>query len=174
MGKRSCMDAALAKLGYRMRTEKELVKALEELEYGPEEIADSLERLKDYGYLDDLRFAKEFLRSSRKKSWSLSRIKRALREKGVEGDTIEQAFYEALDEAELSEDGTLMDDRETALKLGSKLAGQQLGSGKPADKKFLSKLGRKLTSLGYDTGCCFYVINKIRDQFGGEEVEEEL
>ena len=130
MGKKTCMETALNKLNYRMRTEGELRKTLEELDYSGDEIRDTLDELKDFGYLDDLRYSKEFLRNSRKKSWSLSRIRRALREKGVDPEVIDNAFYDAEDSGELTEEGLSLDDREAALQAGIKMAERELAGGK--------------------------------------------
>ncbi|MBQ1401403.1 MAG: RecX family transcriptional regulator, partial [Firmicutes bacterium] len=71
---RTCMEAALAKLSYRMRTENELRKALEELEFDSGDIDSTIDELKTLGYIDDERYVREFYRSSRRKNWSKNRM----------------------------------------------------------------------------------------------------
>ena len=78
MAKRTCMEAALSKLNYRMRSKAELKKALADLDYDTEEIAETIEELESFGYVDDRRFSEKFIRSSARKNWSSSRIIRAL------------------------------------------------------------------------------------------------
>lgn len=172
MAKRTCMETALAKLNYRMRTVHELTVSLKELGFESEEIEETIEELKSFGYLDDLRYGVEFFRSSRKKNWSGNRIMRAMREKGLDRETIAAV----MDEMENSEDlrgmELSMDDRETALKEGLRMAKSQEAGGRAIDEKFLGKVGRRLTSLGYDPGCCYYVIGKLRDRISESEEEE--
>ena len=59
--KKLCMDAALTYLGTRMRSEREMLTYLKKKEYTPDEINQTMERLKGYGYIDDLAFAKELI-----------------------------------------------------------------------------------------------------------------
>ena len=60
--KKLCMDVALTYLGTRMRSEREMLTYLKKKEYTPDEINQTMERLKGYGYIDDLAFAKELIR----------------------------------------------------------------------------------------------------------------
>ena len=121
MAKRTCMETALSKLNYRMRSKAELTKALAELEYDSEEISKTIEELETFGYIDDRRFAEEFIRSSARKNWSSSRILRALREKGITKDMAEEAMDLHLDEEESGTDPGSFD-RERALNTGFKMA----------------------------------------------------
>ena len=85
--KRSCMDAALSKLNYSMRTASELRKSLLDLDYEPDEVNSVIEELKEYKYLDDERYAIEFYKKCRRKNWALPRIIQALGEKGISRGT---------------------------------------------------------------------------------------
>ena len=162
MDKRTCMEAALAKLNYRMRTEFELRNALRELEYEGTEIDETIDELKNYGYLDDERYVREFYRTSRRKNWSRKRIELSLKEKGI----AQRISKEVIDDFELSSEysnlGLNSDERQVALEVGLNMARTQLSRGKTIDDNFLKKVGRRLTSLGYDPGCCFYVMNKLK------------
>ena len=173
MGERTCMEAALAKLNYRMRTEAELVKSLKELEYSGDDIAAALEELKAYGYVDDERYIREFYRTSRRKSWSRSRIVRALKEKGISGSLANDTIDDFEDSDEFQDLGLFQDERELALKVGQDMARVQIGRGRSLDDNFLKKVGRRLTSLGYDTGCCFYVMKKLKDEVASMSQGEE-
>ena len=168
------MEAALSKLNYRMRSKAELKKALADLDYDTEEIAETIEELESFGYVDDRRFSEEFIRSSARKNWSSSRIIRALREKGISKDMAEEALENHLNGEESSTDSGSFD-RERAFSTGSKMADEQLIKGKKIDDKFLSKVGRRLMSLGYGSGVCYYVIGRLRDEKKGtDQVEEDL
>ena len=174
MAKRTCMEAALSKLNYRMRSKAELKKALADLDYDTEEIAETIEELESFGYVDDRRFSEEFIRSSARKNWSSSRIIRALREKGISKDMAEEALEDHLNGEESGTDSGSFD-RERAFSIGSKMADEQLIKGKKIDDKFLSKVGRRLMSLGYGSGVCYYVIGRLRDEKKStDQVEEDL
>lgn len=174
MAKRTCMEAALSKLNYRMRSKAELKKALADLDYDIEEIAETIEELENFGYVDDRRFSEEFIRSSARKNWSSSRIIRALREKGISKDMAEEALEDHLNGEESGTDSGSFD-RERAFSTGSKMADEQLIKGKKIDDKFLSKVGRRLMSLGYGSGVCYYVIGRLRDEKKStDQVEEDL
>ena len=132
MAKRTCMETALSKLNYRMRSKAELTKALAELDYDSDEISETIEELETFGYIDDRRFSEEFIRSSARKNWSSSRILRALREKGITNDMAEEAMDLHLDEEESGTDPGSFD-RERALNTGFKMADEQLAKGKEID-----------------------------------------
>ena len=172
MPKRTCMETALSKLNYRMRTVRELEKSLKESGYEEDDIRDTIEELLEFGYLDDRRYGTEFFRVSRRKNWSRSRIMRAMKEKGLSSDTISSVMDELEDSRELADSGLVMDDRETALREGLKMAQSQRRSGKSIDEKFLQKIGRRLMTLGYDPGCCYYVIGRIRNSSDLNKEEE--
>ena len=161
--KRSCMDAALSKLNYSMRTEYELKKSLLELDYDPEEVETVIGELREYRYLDDERYAIEFYKKCRRKNWSLQRIIQSLGEKGIargEASAMLDRFFES---DEFQDTGLEEDERTVALRVGRDLAEKQLNAGKEINDSVLGKVARRLGSLGYDTGTCWYVIGKIRD-----------
>ena len=167
------METALAKLNYRMRTEEELRRSLKDLDYDKEDIDKTLEELISYGYVDDDRYVREFYRISRRKRWSRNRILRALKEKGISSVRAVNVLDDLEASGEMEDLGLSFDERETALELGIDMAQSQLRSGKEIDDNFLKKVGRRLTSLGYDTGCCFYVMNRLRDRAKDLSEEDE-
>ena len=59
----SPMDAALGYLARRGRTVREMELYLDGQNYGEYEVYAAVERLKELGYLDDRRYAEEFVRS---------------------------------------------------------------------------------------------------------------
>ena len=161
--KRSCMDAALSKLNYSMRTAKELKKSLLSLDYDPEEVDSVIEELKDYRYLDDERYAIEFYKKCRRKNWSLQRILRELNEKGIDRGTAQVMLDEFFESDEFQDTGLEEDERAVALKVGLDMAEKQLAQGKEINDSFLGRVARRLGSLGYDNSTCWFVIGKIRD-----------
>ncbi|MEJ8734931.1 MULTISPECIES: regulatory protein RecX [Mediterraneibacter] len=74
------------------RTEGELYKKLVQGMYPEEIVKKTLEYVKSFGYLDDLRYAENFIVSRREKK-SRKEIYVLLSQKGIEREKIEQAFY---------------------------------------------------------------------------------
>ena len=161
--KRSCMDAALSKLNYSMRTASELRKSLLDLDYEPDEVNSVIEELKEYKYLDDERYAIEFYKKCRRKNWALPRIIQALGEKGISRGTASAMLEDFFGSDEFQDTGLEEDERALALEVGMDLAEKHLASGKEINDSFLGRVARRLGSLGYDTGTCWYVVGKIRD-----------
>ena len=159
-------------LSYDLSTAVDAVKEDEGLSLdlagaGPDEAALRLRaegcgRIRFHGYLDDERYVREFYRTSRRKNWSRKRIELSLKEKGI----AQRISMEVIDDFELSSEfsdlGLNSDERQVALEVGLNMARTQLSRGKTIDDTFLKKVGRRLTSLGYDPGCCFYVMNKLK------------
>ena len=166
------MEAALAKLNYRMRTESELRKSLKELEFGDDEIEETVVELRAYGYLDDDRYIREFYRSSRRKNWSRNRMIRSLQDKGISQTRARRVIEEFETSDEFSDMGLISDDRSQALELGKTMLEKHISQGKDPDDKFFGKVGRRLMTLGYDQGCCYYVIRSLKE-IGRSVIQEE-
>lgn len=173
MSGRTCMEAALSKLNYRMRSSRELSTALRDLGYDEEEIRDVMEELENFGYIDDMRFSEEFIRSSARKNKSSSGILRSLKEKGISSEMAEAAMENYLN-GEGEESSRRSFDRERALQAGMKMAEEQISRGKETDERFLAKVGRRLTGLGYDSSTCYYVIGRIKEKGNAADDSEEM
>lgn len=78
------LDMAFRYLGPRARTEVEMRRYLEGKRVEPETIEAALESLREQGYLDDVRFAREFSEDKRLlEEWGADRIERRLLALGV-------------------------------------------------------------------------------------------
>lgn len=94
---------AYAFLNRRERTEAEVRARLERADVRAEEIELVIAELLGFGYLDDARYARLFTEDKRAlEAWGNERIARALRERGVARELIEQALAEG-DAAEVGD-----------------------------------------------------------------------
>ena len=84
-------EKALNLLSYADRTEFLLREKLKEGEFPPFAVEEAVEYVKSYHYLDDLRYAENYLRSHMDRK-SVYEMREALREKGVFSEIREQAF----------------------------------------------------------------------------------
>ncbi len=127
-------SAALAFLGYRPRSEKEVRDRLRQKGYAPEAVDEAVQKLAGWRYLDDPGFARLWV-DGRGGSRGRRLLEQELRQKGVERETAR----EALDAAELDESGA-------ALEAGRKRL-RQIGAADPAATR--RRLGSYLVRRGY-------------------------
>lgn len=97
---------ALGQLSRRQRSEWELRDYLKRKEYQPEIIDQAIEQLREYGYVDDKKFAEAWISNRRLlKATSARRLRQELKQKRVSDEVID----EALSEDETDENQVLRD-----------------------------------------------------------------
>ena len=85
----SCKEAAALILGRSARSEHELGSKLEEKGYTEAEIRETLAYLRDYGYVDDAKYALSFAQARAARGQGEYRIRMELRRRGVDDDVID-------------------------------------------------------------------------------------
>lgn len=86
-------DRALGYIVLRPRSERELLQYLNRKKYDPEIIAEVMARLEKRGYIDDQKFARQWIESRRLlKATSKRRLIQELRAKGVASEIIQQSL----------------------------------------------------------------------------------
>ena len=87
------MGDAYRLLGHRARSREELRRRLLAKEHDEHAVDDALERLAADGFLDDAAFARSYVADKRRlQSWGAERIRRGLRELGVDAASIDEAL----------------------------------------------------------------------------------
>ena len=121
------------------------------------EIEETIRELKEYHYLDDLEFARQYLQYGFEKGRGLLRIKRELTEKGVSAEVIRSACDELEDEEELP------DQRQMALDIAEQMiCGIDPESLDNQEKqKLQAKIGRRLASRGFSSDVVYSVIRQV-------------
>jgi len=107
--KERALQSALRFIGYKQRTEAEVIDKLEELNYSAEIIDSIMQELREKKYVDDKEFAAQWIEirgESKPRGRNLFLLE--LRRKGISSEVIEVAIENIPDEAEM------------ALKLGNK------------------------------------------------------
>jgi regulatory protein len=100
---RAARSLALAALGRRGRSRHELVLALSRKGFDPVTVRQALDSLERGGWLDDGRFAAEFVLARARHGCGRDRVRAELAARGVEGEAAEAALrgnYPAEEEAE--------------------------------------------------------------------------
>ncbi|OQB23299.1 MAG: recombination regulator RecX [Firmicutes bacterium ADurb.Bin182] len=135
---RTPMDAALNYLTARPRTVMETELYLDSKNFGEYEVYETIERLKELGYLDDVKFARDFVASRlRAKPVSRRKLQDQLYGHKLPKDIIDEALSEVTDETELD------NAYEAARKYFEQL------SGLPGRER-AERTGRRLMSRGFD------------------------
>ena len=87
------MGDAYRLLGHRARSREELRRRLLAKEHDEHAVDEALERLAADGFLDDAAFARSYVADKRQlQSWGSERIRRGLRELGVDAASIDEAL----------------------------------------------------------------------------------
>lgn len=90
------LQKALSLLTYRDHSEVELAKKLSRYGFFPDAVAKALEQCREYGYLDDLRFARERARSLLRQGRAVGpKLMEDLRKRGIEEKMARRAIHEA-------------------------------------------------------------------------------
>ena len=158
--KEKARQAALRKLSSGDRTEKEILDVLSRWGCSSEESSEIIDEFKEWGYLDDEKYCLRYFEYASSKGKALARIVRELVQKGISAEKVRAVL-----------DDVPADERGKALAAAMKMARSQAEIGKPLDDKFLTRVGRRLSSLGYDSGICYFVIGKIREY--AKEINKE-
>lgn len=99
MQRGTAFDCCLRVLTLRDHSEGELRRKLSGKGYEEQEIEESIRRVKDLGYLDDLRFARSFASSALRNGKGFGpRLKLELSRRGVAGSVVNQVLGELAEE----------------------------------------------------------------------------
>lgn len=144
------MEKAISLLATRARTEKEITEALRTNAYPEQAIARVMQRLNEAGYINDQDFAENWAASRTSKGLGLRRIRMELIQKGLDSESIDQAF------SQLDDDELLL----AAVKAAEKAA-RGKNPENPSDRqKILAALVRR----GFDFSIAKDAISRIMTQ----------
>ena len=146
------LDEAADLLAGRAYMSGDLQKKLRAKGYGAEETADAVTRLQELGYLDDEAYAKSFASDAARKGKGKLRIARELAQKGADSATAKAAIEAAAEEEDL------LSERERAMEAAQKM----LRGSQDIDEKTLARIGRRLSSLGYEPSVIWDVLGKLK------------
>ena len=144
------LEKATAYLSRKPHTAKEVTDYLLGKGYEAGETEDAVRKLQEYGYIDDLAYAKMYFEYGFEKGRGRDRIYRELAGKGIPKDLADQA-WDQLDD--------VPDERETAFALAARIAGESgadLSEMSYDEKqKLRAKIVRRLASRGFSGSVCY-------------------
>lgn len=88
---------ALRFLTYRARTVKELETYLQQKEFAAGIVTSVIAEMKNYGYIDDYKFARDYINYRKSRGYGKKRIQYELKLKGVERDCVEELITDSFD-----------------------------------------------------------------------------
>jgi regulatory protein len=91
---------ALRFLTYRARSVKELETYLQQKEFAAGIVTSVIAEMKDYGYLDDYKFTRDFICYRKSRGYGQKRIKYELKLKGIERDCVDELITDSFDREE--------------------------------------------------------------------------
>lgn len=99
--KNKAFNKAIRLLGYRQRSTAELTERLRKAHFASEVIDETVRKLTNLGYLNDLKFTESWvLNRINVSGFGKTRIKHELFSKGIDKETVEQVFSELYSEEE--------------------------------------------------------------------------
>ena len=142
-------------LNMRPATEAQLRAYLKKGNFGDDEIGRTIEEMKEYHYIDDLRFSMQYFEYGFEKGRGTARIRRELREKGVDSNLIDMA-YEELE--------NIPDQFETALNIANGMTEATDISELDYEekRKLQARIGRRLAGRGFTADIVYKVLGRFR------------
>lgn len=135
-------EKAMKYLSSKLKTEQQIKDYLFKQGFNKEAVISAIEKLKNYGLIDDQKFAFSYIRSNPK--FSKNKLKQKLISFGVKQGVVDEVLCN-LDDA----DNCLAD-------------AQKFVKSKAKDEKFKEKLIRHLTSKGYNYETIRQALNKLK------------
>ncbi len=145
--KLTALDKALRHISVTMKTEREIAAFLKKKGYLEDVVAYVLDKMKDYGFVDDEAFAASYVEGASKRKGSRL-IRLELRQKGVSAETVDSALSALEDETESA--------KRCLLKY---LRGKNLDDGAA-----VQKASRNLLSKGFDYDTAKEAIESLKNE----------
>ena len=146
----NALEKANAYLNMKPHTAKEVTDYLLRKGYEAGETEEAVRQLEEYGYIDDLSYAKMYFEYGFEKGRGRDRIYRELEGKGIPRDLIDTAYGQLED---------IPDEREVAFALAKRIAkesGADLSEMSYDEKqKLRAKIVRRLMTRGFSGGVCY-------------------
>lgn len=151
-----CKESALRTIERSYKTEKEIKDKLLLKEFDDDIIDETLNFLKEYGFIDDSKFVKMFVKDHIRNQ-GRNKIKYLLQQKGVDNNLIDEAFLNLEKEYELERAYILAEKKYLSI-----------SKREDDDFKIKNKIIRYLLGRGYDYSIAKDILSKIYLNYKGE------
>lgn len=142
---KKALSLAIKYLTYRQRSEAELITYLDRKSFGNKVINYVLKETKRYGYIDDLKYAQDFISSRQRKGHGINRIRYELQQKNIDGTIIDEVIAEYSDQVdELERAKYLIENRKR--------------KSDEVDEKWIKRQAAFLQRRGFDSNIVYKVL----------------
>lgn len=148
------VEKGAAYVNAKPRTRQQVIRYLREKGFAEDDIAEAVEELEEYHYIDDFKYSMMYFEYGFEKGRGVGRIRRELAEKGVAADIIDMA-YDELEE--------VPDQFRAAMEIGESMtAGIDVQAlDHDGKRKLQGRIGRRLMSRGFTSETAYKVINRL-------------
>ena len=155
----TALERAISYLSVKPRTRSQVAAYLKDKGFSEDETADTIARLEEYRYIDDMEYARMYTESGFAKGHGESRIRRELAGKGVDSNTVDDVFYE------FENEGMIPNQFQMALEVGRSVLGDlKLNDMEYEERrKMEGRIGRRLISRGFETSVVYSVIRELEE-----------
>lgn len=152
---------AARKLTERSMSVMELKEHLLKKGFEKSEVDRIIHMFKEDGYLDDSRFCREYFEYAFSANKGKKRVFAELRKKGVDQETIINAFddYEADEDVELNEEQMAREEAEKVLRMAD------LTWEDPVSDKVRGRIARRLDSRGFSQTVIYGILGELKHEF---------
>lgn len=154
------MEQAADFLAVRDYSSGSLIKKLKGKGHSAEDALYAVKELKERGYLDDFAYSKHLAQRAMEAGKGKRRIERELIEKGIDALTAKEIVMQMAQKDEQSEVERAFFQAEKLLRTPS--IEQEQGDIPTLTDKQLSKVARKLSTLGYESSVIYEIIGRLR------------
>ena len=170
-----CKSAALRYVAAAIKTEGQVRDYLARKGFAAEEIDEAISMLREYDYVNDARYCRDYYMLACSKGRGRRRIEQELAQKKISRQLIRESLDELLsadnpDYEELV--AQTLTEKERAMELGRKLLRERRLDGKPVDRAFCGRVARRLSAMGYGCDIIYSVIGMVLEE-GGKRDEGE-
>lgn len=154
-------ECAARKLSQKAMSAKELKDYLAKKEYDSDEIDRVIGTMLEFGYLNDARFAEEFLIYDLGRGRSKKKAFYDLRQKGVSEEDIQKGFNEYLDEfGEPDDHASAMSEAVKVLHAADLEPGDKIPD--EARQKIEGRIARRLFTRGFSQSLIYEILAELR------------
>ncbi len=139
---------ALRFLTYRARTVKELENYLQQKEFAAGIVTSVIAEMKDYGYIDDYKFVRDYINYRKSRGYGRKRIQYELKLKGAERDFVDELIADSFD-------------REEELNIIREMLVKRLPDDGIIDRRWLTRQAGFLTRRGFQENLIMTVLREL-------------
>lgn len=173
MSSDKCRSAALRYVSAASKTEGQVADYLKRKAFPESDIEEALEMLREYKYVDDAGYCRNYYMQGCRKGRGRRRIEQELEQKKISRSVIRESLDDFLSEENPDYGdiiGETLTEKERALNVAEKMLREHKVTGKPVDKAFCAKVGRRLTAMGYDGSSIYGAIGFVMKNSGDGEI----